>query len=219
AAPAAIAVVLAERRAGVVIGVLLPALPELARLGARFQNPGADAPRRAVRFAQQRDALLGESEAAESPLGFCDLCGRAVEGRRERDDAVAEWDAVFRVAFVERLDPSDSRGLVGSPAISARPGLHAVDRRAFARRHVGDLLDDFAAAVPYLDLSGEAVHRHQARERSLDPRHQDVIAAGRRCDVFQDRRATDQRLAPGVAVDGRQLAGEVVLDQLFAVLV
>ena len=217
--PAATAAVSSENgRAGIAIGVLLPALPELARLGARFENPRADAARRAVGFAEQRDALFGVREAAESPFCSRHFGWVPANGAASATHLIAERHFVLQVPSVERFDPGNRRRLIRTPAITARAGLHAVDRYAFARGHVGDLFDDFAAAVPYLDFVWESVHRHEPRERPLDSRNEDVLAIGRRRDVFEDPRAADQRLAPGIAVDRRELACEVVLEQVLVVI-
>jgi len=166
---------------------------------------------RAVALIEQRDASVREGHARESPFGFRDLGRRRGERCGERHHFVAERHFVFQVAAVQRFDPHDGCGLIGTPLRAARSRWHAGQRHAFARRDVRDCFRHLAATRPDFDALRESAHRDEMRERFLDPRDDDVLTVWRRGHVAEDCRPADGGLRRG------ELTGEVVLKQRIVV--
>ena len=217
-APAAPAAVAARHRvAGILVRGILPAIPQLARLGARLEDPRPHVARRAIRFTQQRDAFFGERDPAEPPLRLRELGRLLRERRRHCDDLVAERNLFFEIAAVERFGPDDRGRLIRAPVISARPRLDAGERRPLAARPIGDLPRDRALSIPDLDVLGEAVHRDEVREGTLDRRDEEVLVVRRRRDAAENRVPPERRPRAGGDVDRGELAREVVLEQILVV--
>ena len=126
-------------------------------------------PRSAIGFAQESDAFFRERNPTVTPFGLSDFGRRAVERRSDGHYTIAKRNFVLQIAAVERFGPDHRRGLIRSPVISARAGLHSGERNSFAGRHVGDLFRKFAAARPDLHILGKTVDWNQMRKRPLDP--------------------------------------------------
>src|SRR5262249_27916954 len=118
-----------NRRAGILVRRVLLAVPDLARLRPGLDQPRAHVTRRAIVLAEDRQALVGELQAAEAPLGLGEFMRLAGERRVERHHLVAEGDLVLEIAAVERLDPDERRRLIGAPVIAARARFDAGERR------------------------------------------------------------------------------------------
>ena len=189
------------------------AVPHLARLRARLEEPRPRPARPAIVFRDEREAFVGERHAAEAPLGLRELTRLSGERRVERHHLVPERGLVLEIAAVQRLDPDDRVRLIGAPLMIARAGLDAGQCRALTRRYVGELRCGASLARQDLNVLRESVHRDQMRERTLNGRHEHVVAARRRRHVREDRRTAERRLRAGRGVERDELAREVVLEQ------
>ncbi len=80
-----------------------------------------------------------------------------------------------------------------------------------------DLDHNAAVQVPDLLGGGEPAHRHDVGERLLDRRDPHVLPVGSDADALEHRRPADPPHGAAVHVDQRELARDVVLQQLVLV--
>ena len=172
AKPSGAAVTPNHRRPRIFISSVLPAVPKFARRRAWLEDPRADMTRCAISFTQERDALFRKRNTCIAPLCLGDLGRCAAEWRAYTQNLIAKRDLIFQIATIERFNPKHGRRLILSPMNSARTGLHAGERNAFARRNVSDLFRELSAARPDFYVLRKSVHRNQVRERPLDFRDQ-----------------------------------------------
>jgi hypothetical protein len=159
----------------------------------------------------------GPRDVLKTELRLRQFIGRRCKWSVDHQHAIAEFGFGFRIAAIERFGVDECGGLRRMPLPVARARQHAAASEIVCHRQIGDHLHEIAAAIPDLARLRESLIRQDPRERTLHARHERVVAIRRDGEVAVHRRAADRRPLTGGGVDGCQLAGAVVLEQVFIV--
>ena len=168
--------------------------------------------RAAVEGGLQRQNVLG---AGRWRRGIGTLSARALSAGTTAA-ASATWP---RGCWADAFDPQQSRRFIHAPlqiaravgrgrslSIVAGDGIgRAAAASASAEREAGDVVDDFAGAVPNVDLRGELRGLMQVRERAVNAGDEEEIAVGRGPHGADDGRLADGRRPAGDGIDQHEL--------------
>ena len=140
---------------------------------------------------QSTVALFKPAETREALFSFNQFSRCGIEGRFQDRHAIAILGLLLGITVVKRFDPNQCRRLNGMPTIIARTCLHTINWHLILQRQTRQLVDEFSLCIPDLNLFRKCKVRIEIRKRSMNARHQDVLAVRRGVNKIKNRRLSN----------------------------
>ena len=166
---------------GIGIAVLRTPIDDLPRCGGAANQPGPDPAALPPELPEERPAVRQPGHARIPELQVGQRRRFAGEGRRQRAYPVAALGGLLRIAPVQRLGPTQGRGLALDPVHAADTGRDGVEvrRHRILQWQVRQLPRHPAVGGPDGDPQRKPAHRNRVGPGAVPLQHQNPAAIGR----------------------------------------